>query len=463
MALIFKGTGQVKRGLAADWTSANPTLASGEWGYEEDTGNVKIGDGTTAWISLPYFTGVSAVDSVNGYTGVVVLGTDDISEGATNKYNATHTGQVIGDEALTLRSEAITDQGLKGSITGGEFMLLEDGGTLYKQEITNIAPVRSVNGGVGAVTTPHYANTNLTATGSRTHTWAGFTLVENFVNGITNTFRGISALLIQSSINDGTDLSSFSQTKTYISSLIDSALGQNSITVRQDKIDIGLNSTSPLMINTSAGTSGQVLKSQGASLPPIWDSVSGAVDSVNGQTGVVVLDTDDISEGATNKYNATHTGQVDGSTVLTLRSEAISDQGVKSPITGSEYLLLEDGATLYKAEGNLFVDGSGAVMESDFSHSHSVLVQQGGTGSPETVNFSNNTILGKAGGGDLDALTATEVRTMINVADGAEVNTIDSITAGEPTGSDQVLNVVSLTQAEYDAGTPIATTLYIIV
>lgn len=30
---------------------------------------------------------------------------------------------------------------------------------------------------------------------------------------------------------------------------------------------------------------------------------SGAVDSVNGQTGTVVLDTDDISEGSTNKYN----------------------------------------------------------------------------------------------------------------------------------------------------------------
>ena len=32
----------------------------------------------------------------------------------------------------------------------------------------------------------------------------------------------------------------------------------------------------------------------------------------------------------------------------------------------------------------------------------------------------------------------------------------------EPTGSDSVLNMVSLTQAEYDAGTPIATTLYLI-
>jgi hypothetical protein len=45
---------------------------------------------------------------------------------------------------------------------------------------------------------------------------------------------------------------------------------------------------------------------------------------------------------------------------------------------------------------------------------------------------------------------------------GAEVNTINSITTSEPTGSDAVLNVVSLTQAEYDAGTKIATTFYII-
>ena len=45
---------------------------------------------------------------------------------------------------------------------------------------------------------------------------------------------------------------------------------------------------------------------------------------------------------------------------------------------------------------------------------------------------------------------------------GADVNTINSTTTSEPTGSDLVYNVVSLTQAEYDAGTPVATTFYII-
>jgi len=46
---------------------------------------------------------------------------------------------------------------------------------------------------------------------------------------------------------------------------------------------------------------------------------------------------------------------------------------------------------------------------------------------------------------------------------GAEVNTINSTTTSEPTGSDLVYNVVSLTQAEYDAGSPVATTFYLIV
>lgn len=45
---------QVRRGTAASWTSANPTLFAGEIGYETDTGRIKIGDGTTVWTSLDY-------------------------------------------------------------------------------------------------------------------------------------------------------------------------------------------------------------------------------------------------------------------------------------------------------------------------------------------------------------------------------------------------------------------------
>ena len=45
---------------------------------------------------------------------------------------------------------------------------------------------------------------------------------------------------------------------------------------------------------------------------------------------------------------------------------------------------------------------------------------------------------------------------------GAQVNTINSSAIGEPTGSDLVYNIVKLTQAEYDAGTPVSTTAYFI-
>ena len=45
---------QLRRDLAATWTTANPVLAEGEVGLETDTDNFKFGDGVTAWNLLPY-------------------------------------------------------------------------------------------------------------------------------------------------------------------------------------------------------------------------------------------------------------------------------------------------------------------------------------------------------------------------------------------------------------------------
>ena len=47
---------QLRRGTAGAWTTANPTLAEGEFGLESDTSLYKIGDGVTAWNSLAYGT-----------------------------------------------------------------------------------------------------------------------------------------------------------------------------------------------------------------------------------------------------------------------------------------------------------------------------------------------------------------------------------------------------------------------
>ena len=45
---------RLRRDTAANWTSNNPTLTTGEMGYETDTGKFKIGNNTNAWTALPY-------------------------------------------------------------------------------------------------------------------------------------------------------------------------------------------------------------------------------------------------------------------------------------------------------------------------------------------------------------------------------------------------------------------------
>lgn len=46
---------QLRADTAANWTANNPTLASAEPAVESDTKKWKVGDGATAWASLPYF------------------------------------------------------------------------------------------------------------------------------------------------------------------------------------------------------------------------------------------------------------------------------------------------------------------------------------------------------------------------------------------------------------------------
>lgn len=60
---------QQRRGTAAEWTSANPVLGAGEIGFETDTNKFKIGDDSTAWSSLPYFTTLDEI--VDGAPGLL--------------------------------------------------------------------------------------------------------------------------------------------------------------------------------------------------------------------------------------------------------------------------------------------------------------------------------------------------------------------------------------------------------
>ena len=47
---------QLRRGTTSDWSTANPTLASGEVGVDTSLTKFKVGNGSTAWNSLGYAT-----------------------------------------------------------------------------------------------------------------------------------------------------------------------------------------------------------------------------------------------------------------------------------------------------------------------------------------------------------------------------------------------------------------------
>jgi hypothetical protein len=105
---------QVRRGTASQWTSTNPTLAAGEWGFESDTGKVKIGNGSTAWNSLGY-TGAGDIEGVTAGTGISGGGTSgtvtvsiDTSVTADLSTAQTLTNKTLTDPKINLAFDAET-------------------------------------------------------------------------------------------------------------------------------------------------------------------------------------------------------------------------------------------------------------------------------------------------------------------------------------------------------------------
>jgi len=93
---------QIRRGTASQWTSTNPTLASGEFGYETDTGKIKIGDGSTAWNSEPYIGAgtVSSITAGTGLSGGTITSTGTIAIDTATTADLT-TAQTFTNKTLT--------------------------------------------------------------------------------------------------------------------------------------------------------------------------------------------------------------------------------------------------------------------------------------------------------------------------------------------------------------------------
>lgn len=88
---------QVRRDTTANFTSANPVLRAGEFAYDSTTGYVKIGDGTTAWLSI---TAIQPGAGGGGGTGDVV-GPGSATDNAAVRFDST-TGKLIQNSGLII-------------------------------------------------------------------------------------------------------------------------------------------------------------------------------------------------------------------------------------------------------------------------------------------------------------------------------------------------------------------------
>ena len=128
---------QLRRDTAANWTSVNPTLASGEFGLETDTDQFKVGDGTTAWTSLGYGgiegpQGIQGIQGIQGETGLTGPTGPTGDTGDTGPQGIQgiqgiqgETGDVSLAGVETLTNKTLTDPAIIGTILEDVFTITD--------------------------------------------------------------------------------------------------------------------------------------------------------------------------------------------------------------------------------------------------------------------------------------------------------------------------------------------------
>jgi hypothetical protein len=103
---------QQRRGTAAQWTAANPTLAAGEIGFETDTNKFKMGNGSSNWAALTYFANTAGLEALLNDGAPAALNTLNEIAAAINDdpaFFTTIASQLATHSSDTTNIHGITD------------------------------------------------------------------------------------------------------------------------------------------------------------------------------------------------------------------------------------------------------------------------------------------------------------------------------------------------------------------
>ena len=369
---------QLRRDTASNWTSNNPTLAAGEFGWESDTNKFKIGTGSSNWQSLGYASG-------GDNAGITFVGDD--SSGTL--VNQNETFKIAGTQNITA----------------------------------------AVSGDTLTLTGPDLS-TYLTASSSTT-------LTNKTIDADNNTVSNIEVDNLKSGVLD-TDISSVAGTDTTLASAKAIRTYVDAQVAGKDNTDEITEGSSNLYFTdaradariTNALLDEDNMASDSATKIPSQQSVKAYVDSqvaTKDALGELSGDTDDVSEGSTNLYFTNARADARITNAIKDEDNMASDSATHVPSQQSVKAYVDAGDLSLIDEDNFSTD-SASRPPSQQSVKAYVDAQDANIAS-DTLTFTNKTFDVEATGNSISNIDVADLKSGVLDTDISSVSGSDDTIA----------------------------------